>query len=107
MYASELEVEIVRGALNDIGGGLDTQLLVLACGSSVGDRAALADKWLRELHQAARSCAASRVTVLNNQDNVHYRFTRFNGSVVTDRARMVEALDALMDSDSDSSVSDV
>ena len=98
MFASGLEIEIVRQALHDI----DIDILVLSCGMGVVDKTDLADKWLRELHAWATRSQCTRALVLNNQDNLHYRYTKFQGSIVSPLCDVLRVLDPLMAESSES-----
>lgn len=98
-YASELELSVLRDALDDV------RVLVLSC-ASLADPAGLADRWMRDLHKSLPLVDESRVAVLINENNVHYRLGRFRGRVVIDAAELRRHIEERMAEPSDSDDSD-
>ncbi len=95
LYASEFEVGILTRAL---AVEADLRLIVVIDGGSAAESA---DKWLRELHKMLPTVAESRVALLINVDNVHYRFARFRGKAVASHADLTAYVEAIMKEESD------
>ena len=103
IYASGIELDIVKHRFRAIIAYpiLDIEILVISHKRGI-PKSDLADKWLRELHAMMRNVSCDRVVVLINEDNVHYRYGKFETTAVIDKNVLAPWLDALMNENSDS-----
>jgi hypothetical protein len=102
IYASGIEIDIIKHRFKALLAHpiLDIEILVIAhkTGAQKSD---LADKWLRELHAMMPNVLCERVVVLINEDNVHYRYGKFETTTVIEKKVLAPWLDDLMNEDSD------
>lgn len=107
VYASSLELDIIRNRFTSLLAYpfIDIDILVVShvskSASAKNDKADLADKWLRELHQMLKFVTSSRVAVLVNEDNFHYRFAKIGNHPIIDKDYFRDYLSSLMESDSE------
>lgn len=97
IMASQLEHSIIKTALD----AADIGIIVLSRTEEDGTLADLAEKWIYQLDVILPKIEASRVTILVNEDNIHYKYLKFNGHTITTRAALQSYIAECMESDSD------
>lgn len=96
IMASSFEHDIINSILT-LG---DLELIVLTQ-SSDESQEDMMDKWTRQLYKMLPMINKKTIAIIVNVDNVHYKYTAFNGNVLIDKAAFHRYINFVMDIDSD------
>ena len=95
--ASSFEHTIIQQSLNRIG----IEIIVLSQRDDL-DVDDLSDKWLKELYVLIPKVNCPKIAILINEDNIHYKYTRFSKQIIFDKRVILEYLQSAMDAPTDS-----
>ena len=101
IMASSFELDVIRGCLSEAA--CDIGLIVLVRDDTL-ELEDLAEKLLKELHIALGKCKNERVTVIINEENIHYKYTKILGEIVNSRDKLVAWTQDLMEEEDEEDV---
>lgn len=94
--ASSTEHEVIMRAFAEI----DIGMIVLAHLTGE-DKEDLADKWLRQLSKYIPTIPESKVCILINEDNIHYKYCKVFGKTVVSKVELAAYIDRKMSESTD------
>lgn len=100
VMASSVELEIISQRLSEID--TDTSLVILSQDLYIS-KVDLEDKWLRELFKLIRKIDCSRMAILVNENNIHYKYIKIDNSIVNYTKEIDTNIEALMNEPSEES----
>ena len=102
MMASSFEHEVICDRLSTVmyDAAADLKLIILQR-QPYEDVADIADKWLRQLHVMLPKMENSRVAILINEDNIHYKYAKFMDKIVIRKDELKDHIEQLMAESSD------
>jgi hypothetical protein len=83
MYASSFEHEVILSRFTEesYDAIVDLRIIILTKNSDEKQED-IADKWLRQLQPILKSISNDRVSILINEDNIHYKYMKFLNKIV-------------------------
>lgn len=103
MMASSLEHEVIQNRLSKTtyDSACDLHIIVLTQHTSM-DTDDLAEKWLFELAAILPKITCDDVAIFINEDNIHYKYVRFNGDIVIKRQVLLDHVNMKIQEDTES-----
>lgn len=103
MMASSFEHEIIASRLKtpSYDAFIDLQLIILTKDSSE-NLSDLSDKWLRQLNVILPTITCSRIAILINEDNIHYKYMKYLGHIIISRTELQTYINTKMSEESSS-----
>lgn len=108
IYTSSLEHEIISERLssqNYSNAYVDIKIIILTQNHNekIVD---LADKWLRQLQPILKTINNTQVVILVNEDNIHYKYTKFFNNIIIDKKTLEDYIENAMEESTEEESSD-
>lgn len=99
IYASSLEHEIISERLssqNSSDAYVDIKIIILTrnYNEKIID---LSDKWLRQLQPILKTINNTRLSILINEDNIHYKYAKFDNNIIIDKKKIQAHIEKLIE----------
>lgn len=99
VMASSFELDIIKRRLSDTAVDIDIIVLSYEKNMSTGH---IQHKWLLDLQKSLDKTTCHRVTMIVNEDNIHYRYVLIDGKLIVSTSSLKKEIDDLLkDEDED------
>jgi hypothetical protein len=94
MYASSLEHEVILDRLNS-----NLKIIILTKNNHE-KQDDFADKWLRQLQPILKTISNDKISILINEDNIHYKYMKFLNEIIIKKSDLENHIEQLLEEDS-------
>lgn len=103
IYASSFENEIISEKLSEASSDIKIIILTKNYNETIND---IADKWLKQLQPILKTITNQRVSILINENNIHYKYLKFLNQIIIKKNELQNHIEQLMDEESEYETSD-
>jgi hypothetical protein len=102
MYASSFEHEVILSRFTEesYDAIVDLKVIILTKNSDEKQED-FADKWLRQLQPILKTISHERVSILINEDNIHYKYMKFLNKIIIKKKDLQNHIEQLLEESSE------
>jgi vacuolar-type H+-ATPase subunit F/Vma7/uncharacterized protein (UPF0335 family) len=98
IYASSFEIEIISEKLSQESSDIKIIILTQNYNEKIID---LSDKWLRQLQPILKTITNNHVSILINENNIHYKYMKFENQIIIKKNELQNYIEKLMEESSE------